>query len=243
MSGLVTGKAADMPTRRPQPYRLPTLGVRQQLRAGHLSRRWLQLFAGLLMAGFSIGLMVEAHLGLDPWNVMHEGLTYFLPLSFGTVTIVSGLVVLLLWVPLRQPLGLGTVVNLVLVGVLVDVALWVLPTPGALPVRGAFLVVGVVLCAASGAIYLGSHLGPGPRDGLMTGLVARTGRSVRLVRTSIELTVLLVGFLLGGTVGVGTVLFAVAIGPLVQFFLPRVAAPIELPAGEFPSGVGPARAG
>lgn len=218
-----------MPTRSAPSYRLPTLGIREQLRAGRLTRRWLQLIAGLVMAGLSIGLMVEAHLGLDPWNVMHEGLTHFLPLSFGTVTIVSGLVVLLLWVPLRQPLGLGTVVNLVLVGVTADVALWALPTPDALPVRAVFLVVGVVLCAASGAIYLGSHFGPGPRDGLMTGLVARTGRSVRLVRTSLELTVLLVGFLLGGTVGVGTVVFAVAIGPLVQFFLPWVAVPITVP--------------
>jgi len=221
-----------MPTRSGPSYRLPTLGVGQQLRAGRLTRRWLQLFAGLVMAGFSIGLMVEAHLGLDPWNVMHEGLTHFLPLSFGLVTIVSGLVVLLLWVPLHQPLGLGTVVNLVLVGLLVDVALWALPTPDPLLVRGVFLVVGVVLCAASGAIYLGSHFGPGPRDGLMTGLVTRTGRSVRLVRTSLELTVLLVGFLLGGTVGVGTVVFAVAIGPLVQFFLPRVAVPIAVPDGQ-----------
>lgn len=219
-----------MPTRSGQPYRLPTLRISQQLRAGRLTRRWVQLVAGLVMAGLSIGLMVEAHLGLDPWNVMHEGLTHLLPLTFGMVTIVSGLVVLLLWVPLHQPLGMGTVVNIVLVGLLVDVGLWVLPTPDSLLVRGLFLVVGVVMCAASGAIYLGSHLGPGPRDGLMTGLVNRTGRSVRLVRTSLELTVLLVGFLLGGTVGVGTVVFAVAIGPLVQFFLPRVAVPIEVPA-------------
>jgi uncharacterized membrane protein YczE len=202
-----------------------------------LTRRWLQLFAGLLLAGFSIGLMVEAHLGLDPWNVMHEGLTHHLPLSFGMVTVVSGLVVLLLWVPLHQPLGVGTVINTVLVGVLVDVALWALPTPHSLALRAAFLVVGVVLCAAGGAIYLGSHLGPGPRDGLMTGLVARTGRSVRLVRTTLELTVLLVGFLTGGTVGVGTVLFAVAIGPLIQFFLPRVAVPIAVPQAQ-PQNVG-----
>ena len=209
-------------------YELPTLRIREQLRAGHHPRRWLQLVGGLVMAGFSIGLMIEAHLGLDPWNTLHEGLTHRLPLSFGTVTVISGLVVLLLWIPLHQPLGVGTVVNTVLVGVLIDVAIWVLPTPDALLVRGVFLVVGVVLCAAAAAIYLGSHLGPGPRDGLMTGLVAKTGRSLRLVRTSLEVTVLVIGFLLGGTVGVGTVLFAVAIGPLIQFFLPRVAAPLEL---------------
>jgi uncharacterized membrane protein YczE len=218
-----------MRSRSRQPYRLPTLGIRQQLRAGRLTRRWLQLFAGLLMAGFSIGLMVEAHLGMDPWNVLHEGLTHFLPLSFGMVTIVSGLAVLLLWVPLRQPLGMGTVVNTVLVGLVVDVSLRALPTPGSLLVRTLFLVVGLVLCGAAGAVYLGSHLGPGPRDGLMTGLVARTGRSVRLVRTGLELGVLMVGFLLGGTAGAGTVLFAVAMGPLIQFFLPRVAVPITVP--------------
>lgn len=211
-------------------YELPTLGLRAQLRSGHLVRRWLQLLVGLLLAAASIGLMVEARLGLDPWNTLHEGLAQRLPLSFGTVTALSGLVVLLLWIPLRQPLGAGTVVNAVLVGVLVDGALWVVPTPESLVVRVVFLVVGVVLCGAAAAVYLGSHLGPGPRDGLMTGLVARTGRSLRLVRTSLELTVLLLGFVLGGTVGVGTVLFAVAVGPLIQFFLPRVAAPLELPA-------------
>jgi uncharacterized membrane protein YczE len=212
-----------------EPYRLPTLTMRQQLQAGRLTRRTVQLLAGLLMAGLSTGLMVEAHLGLDPWNVMHEGISHYVPLSFGTVTILSGLVVLLLWAPLHQPLGFGTLVNVVLVGLVVDVSLWALPTPRSLLVRVAFLVGGVVLCAAAGAVYLGSHLGPGPRDGLMTGLVVRTGRSVRVVRTSLELSVLLVGFLLGGTVGVGTVLFAVAIGPLVQRFLPWFAAPLELP--------------
>src|SRR3954451_23415167 len=129
-----------MLTRRRSQYRLPTLGIRQQLQAGRLLRRWLQLLVGLAMAALAIALMVEAHLGLDPWNVLHEGLSHFLPLSFGTVTIVSGLVVLLLWVPLHQPLGLGTVVNTVLVGLLVDVALWVLPTPDSLLVRGVFLV-------------------------------------------------------------------------------------------------------
>jgi uncharacterized membrane protein YczE len=214
----------------PQNYELPTLGLREQMRAGRLARRWLQLGAGLLAAALSIALMVEAHLGLDPWNVLHEGLTHRLGLSFGTVTIIAGTIVLLLWIPLRQPLGAGTIVNTVLIGGLIDVALWLVPTPKVLWLRVVLLVVGVVLCGASVAVYLGSHLGPGPRDGLMTGLVARTGRSIRLVRTSLEASVLLVGFLLGGTVGVGTVLFAVAIGPLIQFFLPRVAAPVDLPA-------------
>jgi uncharacterized membrane protein YczE len=131
--------------------------------------------------------------------------------------------------PCVNPLGAGTVVNISLVRMLIDVALWALPTPGSLVVRSAFLVVGVVMCAAPSAVYLGCHLGPGPRDGLMTGLMNRTGRSLALVRTALEASVLLVGFLLGRTVGVGTVLFAPAIGPLIQFFLPRVAVSLELP--------------
>jgi len=211
-------------------YRLPILGFWQQLQAGRLVRRWLQLAAGLVVAALAIALMVEARLGLDPWNVLHEGLVKHLGVSFGTVTIVSGIVVLVLWVPLRQPLGAGTIVNTLLIGGLIDVALWAVPTPEAWWARVLFLLVGVVLCGAGAAVYLGSHLGPGPRDGLMTGLVARTGRSIRLVRTGLEASVLLVGFLLGGTVGIGTVLFAVPIGPLIQFFLPRVTAPLELPA-------------
>ena len=213
----------------PRNYELPSLKVRDQLRAGRHVRRWLQLVVGLLIAALSIAMMVEAHLGLDPWNLLHEGLVKHPGLSFGTVTIISGVVVLLLWIPLRQPLGAGTIINAVLVGGLIDVALWLVPTPDELWLRVMFLLVGVVLCGAAGAVYLGSHLGPGPRDGLMTGLVARTGRSIRLVRTSLEASVLLVGFLLGGTVGVGTVVFALAIGPLIQFFLPRVAAPLDLP--------------
>jgi len=211
-------------------YELPTLNLRDQLRAGRHPRRWLQLVVGLVIAALSIAMMVEAHLGLDPWNALHEGLVKHLGLSFGTVTALSGLVVLMLWIPLRQPLGVGTIVNAILVGVLVDGALWLMPTPDELWLRVMFLLVGVVLCGAAGATYLGSHLGPGPRDGLMTGLVARTGRSIRLVRTTLEASVLAVGFLLGGTVGIGTVLFALAIGPLIQFFLPRVVAPLDLPA-------------
>jgi uncharacterized membrane protein YczE len=220
------------------PNPLPTLSFRQQLRAGWLVRRWLQLVVGLLIAAFAIALMVEARLGLDPWTVLHEGLADRTGASFGTVTVVSGIVVLLLWIPLRQPLGAGTIVNTVLIGSVIDAALWALPTPDVLWVRIVFLVVGVVLCGLAAAVYLGSHLGPGPRDGLMTGLVARTGRSLRLVRTSLEAFVLVVGFLLGGTAGVGTVLFAVTIGPLIQFFLPRVSAPLELaePESELTSG-------
>ena len=210
-------------TRTAQPYQLPSLTPRQQLRAGRLGRRLPQLYAGLFGYGFSMAMMIKASLGLDPWDVLHQGLTRYLPFSFGTVTIIVGAIVLLLWIPLRQWPGLGTVSNVFVIGLAADFGLWVLPAPDTLAVRIVFLVVAVVANGLAGAAYIGSHFGPGPRDGLMTGLVARTGGSVRLIRTSIELTVLGIGFLLGGTVGVGTVLYAIAIGPLVQFFLPLVA--------------------
>jgi uncharacterized membrane protein YczE len=151
--------------------------------------------------------------------VLHQGLSHYLPLSFGAVTILVGAVVLLLWIPLRQKPGLGTVLNVFVVGIAADVGLWLIPPPDQLASRIVMMVSAVVLNGMAGAIYIGSQLGPGPRDGLMTGLAARTGQSLRLVRIGIELTVLVVGVLLGGTIGVGTVLYALAIGPLVQFFL------------------------
>jgi len=208
-------------------YAPPALSPRQQLRAGRLGRRLPQLFGGLFLYGWSMAMMVQADLGLNPWDVLHQGLTRYLPLSFGTVTIVVGAVVLLLWIPLRQWPGLGTVANVVVIGIAVDLGLAVLPRPDGLAAQATLLIGGVLLNGLAGAIYIGSHLGPGPRDGLMTGLAARTGRSLRIVRTSLELTVLGIGFLLGGTVGLGTVLYALSIGPLVQFFLPRVA--VRLP--------------
>ncbi len=198
---------------------LTTLGPVAQLRAGRLGRRLPQLLGGLVLYGLSMALLVRAGLGLDPWDVLHQGLSHYLPLSFGTVTIVVGALVLLLWIPLRQKPGLGTVSNVVVIGVAADLGLWLIPAPDQLPVQIVMMTAAVVLNGLAGAIYIGSQLGPGPRDGLMTGLARRTGRSLRLVRIGIELTVLLVGVLLGGTIGVGTVLYALAIGPLVQFFL------------------------
>jgi uncharacterized membrane protein YczE len=223
-------------------YRLPTLTPRQQLHAGQLGRRLPQLFAGLFLYGWSMAMMIQSDLGLNPWDVLHQGLEAYLPVSFGTVTILVGIVVLLLWIPLRQWPGLGTVSNVFVVGVAVDLGLWLLPGMSGLPLRVALLLAGVVLNGLAGAVYLGSHFGAGPRDGLMTGLAAVTGGSIRLLRTGIELSVLLVGFLLGGTVGVGTVLYALAIGPLVQLFLPWVAAPLPTDAGraqDSPPGVRP----
>lgn len=198
---------------------LTTLGPLAQLRAGRLGRRLPQLLGGLLLYGLSMAMLVRAQLGLGPWDVLHQGLSHYLPLSFGTVTIAVGVVVLALWIPLRQKPGLGTVANVVVIGLAVDLSLWLLDTPDLLANRVLMMIAGVVLNGMAGAVYIGSQLGPGPRDGLMTGLAARTGGSLRLVRVSIELSVLLIGVMLDGTIGVGTVLYALAIGPLVQFFL------------------------
>jgi uncharacterized membrane protein YczE len=183
-----------------------------------------------VLYGVSMALQLRAGLGLDPWDVFHQGIAGHTSLSFGTVTIVVGAAVLLLWIPMRQRPGLGTVSNVVVIGVVVDITLWLIPDFHALALRIPLLVFSVVLNGAATGLYISAHFGPGPRDGLMTGLHRRTGRSVRLARTAIEVTVLAVGFALGGTVGVGTVLYALAIGPLAQYFLRFFALPS--PAGE-----------
>jgi uncharacterized membrane protein YczE len=195
---------------------------RPSLRGRRLPRRLLQLYAGLALYGVSMALMIRSTLGNMPWDVLHQGVAQRLGWSIGVVSIVVGALVLLCWVPLRQRPGIGTVSNVVVVGVAVDAALALVPAPGQLVLRVGLLAAGVLLNAVATAAYIGVHLGPGPRDGLMTGLVGRTGGSVRLVRTSIEVAVVLTGWLLGGTLGVGTVVYAVAIGPLVQLLLPRL---------------------
>jgi uncharacterized membrane protein YczE len=208
---------------------LAALTPLQQLRAGRLPRRLAQLLAGLILYGWSMAMLVRAGLGLDPWDVLHQGLAHHLPLSFGTVVIAVGAVVLLFWIPLRQWPGLGTVANVIVIGLAADLGLAVLAAPEDLLAKVAMLLSAVVLNGIAGATYIGSQLGPGPRDGLMTGLARRTGRSLRLVRTALELTVLTVGFLLGGTVGLGTVLYALSIGPLVQLFLPYLTVRLQTP--------------
>ncbi|GAA2838727.1 membrane protein [Kribbella solani] len=192
----------------------------QQLKAGHLPRRLVQLYVGLTLYGASMGLMIQGNLGLNPWDVFHVGITKHLPLSFGTVVIAISFVVLLAWIPLRQWPGVGTLSNAIVIGLVADLTLATVGRPDELWLRIVFMLAGVVVNALAGAMYIGAQFGPGPRDGLMTGLVRRTGLSVRLVRTSIELTVLATGFLMGGSIGVGTVVYALSIGPLVHYLLP-----------------------
>ncbi|MGZ4437805.1 MAG: membrane protein YczE [Nocardioides sp.] len=212
------------------PRQLAPLSPLGQLRAGRRARRLGQLLVGLTVYGLSMAMMVRSGLGLDPWDVFHAGVARHLPLTFGEVVIATGVAVLLLWVPLRQVPGLGTVLNAVVIGLVADAVLAHLVTPDPLLARLALLLSGIALNGLATALYIGSQYGPGPRDGLMTGLVRRTGLSVRLVRTSIEVTVLGTGWLLGGAVGLGTVLYALAIGPLVHVLLPRFV--VELPETE-----------
>lgn len=185
-----------------------------------MTRRLFQLVGGLSLYGFSMALMLRASLGLDPWDVLHQGIAPTLGLSFGMTVNVLGLLVLLLWIPLRQRPGIGTVANIVVIGTVVDVSLLVLPIPEGYPLRFLCLAGGIVLNGIAGGAYIGAGLGPGPRDGLMTGLCRQTGWPVKVVRTAIEITVLAVGWLLGGTMGVGTVLYAMSIGWIVHHALP-----------------------
>jgi uncharacterized membrane protein YczE len=188
-------------------------------RGARLPRRLTQLYVGLVLYGASIALMVPAGLGLSPWDVFHQGVSGRSGLSLGTVVILASVAVLLLWIPLRERPGLGTVSNVLLIGLAMDATLAVVPDLESLAARVAVLVGAVVLNGMATGMYIGARFGPGPRDGLMTGLHRVTGRSVRLVRTAIEAAVLITGFALGGTAGVGTALYALAIGPLAQFFL------------------------
>lgn len=192
-----------------------------------LPRRLAQLSVGLVAYGVSMALMVRSGLGNLPWDVFHEGLARQLGWSLGTVSMAVGALVLLLWIPLRERPGLGTVSNVVVIGLAVDATLAVLAAPDGLAARVVLAAGGVLLNGLATAAYVGARLGPGPRDGLMTGLVRRTGGSVRLVRTAIEAVVVVSGWALGGTLGVATVVYALAVGPLVQLFLPLV----EVPAG------------
>lgn len=202
----------------------------EQLRAGHLVHRLVQLLVGLVLFGVSMALLLRSQLGLEPWGVLQYGLIQYVPISYGVMSIVVSFVVLLLWIPLRQWPGLGTVLNAVVIGIAIDATLAVVPDIEGLPARIALMLAAILGNGIAGAMYIGSQLGPGPRDGLMTGLAHRTGHSIRLVRTSLEVTVVALGWLLGGIVGVGTLLYALLIGPIVQFFLPILTVRVEPPA-------------
>lgn len=195
------------------------MSITAAARGAHLPRRLIQLYAGLALYGASSALLVVAGLGLEPWGVLHQGLAERTGISIGVVSIIIGAIVLLLWIPLRQRPGLGTVSNVFVVGLAMDGTLAVVPEVHGLVAQAGVMVAGIVLNGVATGLYIAARFGPGPRDGLMTGLHRRTGRSIRLVRTAIEVAVVVTGFLLGGSLGVGTVLYALAIGPLAQFFL------------------------
>ena len=199
---------------------LTELGPIAQLRAGRLARRLPQLYVGLFLYGVSLALMVRGALGLAPWDVLHSGFIRHVPMTLGQAVVLFSFVVLVLWIPLREMPGLGTISNAIVVGLSADATMAVLDRPDAMVARIGLMVGGVVLCGLASALYIGAQLGRGPRDGLMTGLARRTGLSLRLVRTGLEVAVVVIGLLLGGVLGVGTVVYALAIGPLTQLMLP-----------------------
>jgi uncharacterized membrane protein YczE len=206
-----------------QPVRaLTDLGPVAQLRAGRLGRRLVQLYAGLLLYGFSIALMVRSDLGLAPWDVLHSGLTKWFPIDIGQALVIVSFVVMLGWIPLREMPGIGTISNAIVIGLSTDAFLAVFPDVHEMGLRGVLLLAGVSLQGLATAAYIGAQFGRGPRDGLMTGLARRSGRSLRLVRTAMELTVVVLGLLLGGVAGIGTIVYALAIGPLSQALLPSM---------------------
>ncbi|MDX3692687.1 hypothetical protein PV726_20520 [Streptomyces europaeiscabiei] len=224
-----TTRGEVLPTQHEPPHE-PQQNLRQdpqvhpQRRPG---RRLTQLYTGLALYGASSALLVQAGLGLEPWNVLHQGMAELTGLTIGVVSIIVGAMVLLLWIPLRQRPGLGTVSNVFVVGIAMDATLALVPEAHTMAVRIPLLVGGIVLNGVATGLYIAARFGPGPRDGLMTGLHRRTGRSVRLMRTAVEVAVLATGFALGGTVGVGTLLYALSIGPLAQLFLRVFAVPSE----------------
>jgi uncharacterized membrane protein YczE len=194
-------------------------------------RRLVQLYVGLVLFGISMAFFVQARLGVMPWDVLHQGIVRTLAragieTTIGQITIVVGVAVLLAWIPLRQMPGIGTISNAIVIGLVVDAALPLLPQPDALAVRIGYVVFALGLNAVASGAYIGARLGPGPRDGLMTGVCGRTGWPVRWVRMAIEIVVVAAGWLLGGNFGPGTILYALGIGPLVHPLLPRMTVPV-----------------
>lgn len=185
-----------------------------------LAHRATQLLLGLLLYGFGLAMLVRSVLGAAPWDVLTLGLANHLPLSFGTVVVVVSVIVLLCWIPLRERPGIATVLNALLVGPAADLGLFLFPETSALWIRTLYLIAGILVVGAATGVYIGARFGSGPRDGLMTGLHRVTGLPIWVVRTGLEVTVVALGWLLGGVFGIGTILFAVSIGPMCQFFIP-----------------------
>lgn len=199
-----------------------------------MPRRIAQLLAGVFLYGIGIAFLVRSALGAAPWDVLTQGITRHVPLSFGVVTTIVSGIVLLLWIPIRQKPGIGTVVNALLVGPSADVGFLFIPVGEQLWQQALLFAVGLLVLSAATGLYIGAHFGPGPRDGLMTGLHVRLRRPIWLVRTCLEVTVVLVGWALGGIVGIGTVLFALLVGPLCEFFLRVFAVPLDAAPGSAP---------
>jgi uncharacterized membrane protein YczE len=216
-TGAVTETAT--PTAAPAPL-LMELGPVAQLRAGRLPLRLTQLYVGLVMYGVSLALMVRGDIGLAPWDVLHSGVTRHLPITLGQAVVLFSFVVLVLWIPLRERPGIGTISNALVVGFSADGTLALMDRPDAMVWRVALMIGGVLLCGLATAVYVGAQLGRGPRDGLMTGLHRTTGLSLRLVRTGLEVAVVLIGLALGGVLGIGTLVYAFTIGPIAQALMP-----------------------
>ncbi|UNK69285.1 hypothetical protein [Microbacterium sp. H1-D42] len=197
-----------------------------------LPRRFLQLAVGLFLYGIGIAFIIRGAIGAAPWDVLAQGIARHVPLSFGTVTILVSVIVLLLWIPIKQKPGIGAILNALAVGPAADLGLRILPEPDALWLQVLFFAIGLTVLAAATGLYIGAHFGPGPRDGLMTGLHQQLGWPIWVVRTGLEVTVVIIGWALGGNVGVGTVAFALLVGPMCQFFM-RVFA-VRLAGGEDP---------
>jgi len=225
----LVGMSLIAPTRVARPG-LTDLGPIAQLRAGRLGRRIPQLYVGLVLYGVSLAMMVRGDLGLAPWDVLHSGLIRHVPITLGQAVVVMSFVVLLAWVPLRETPGIGTISNALVIGFSADGTLALLDRPDGLAARVALMLGGIVLCGLASGLYIGAQLGRGPRDGLMTGLHRRTGLSLRLVRTGLEVAVVVVGLVLGGVAGPGTLLYALAIGPLTQLVLPWFTVDVEVSA-------------
>lgn len=215
-------------SRRPRraPARLDNVSLRDQLRLDRLPRRLMQMMVGLTGFGLSLALLLEAGLGGAPWDVFHAALAHHLGATVGLMSIAVSFVLLLAWIPLRERVGIGTIANAVWVGLSIDAGLALLPSFDSLPLQIVLMLLAVVLNGISGAVYIGAQLGAGARDGLMTGLSRVLERPVGPIRIVLEVVVLVTGWALGGPLGLGTVVYALALGPVIQATMPHVLIPI-----------------